>query len=66
MKEKADILYRVKAFVYEGENGPCTCPSSAECTAIRTLLEVLHLSIMLVDTYRKHKEAKDKTPFGWI
>ena len=66
MKEKVDILYEVKVVVYEGENGTCTCPSSAECAAIRTLLEVLHLSIMLVDTYRKHKEAKDKTPFGWI
>ena len=66
MKEKADILYGIKVRVYEGEHGTCTCPSSAECGAIRTLLEVLHLSIMLVDTYRKHKEAKDKTPFGWI
>ena len=66
MKEKADILYGIKVRVYEGAHGTCTCPSSAECAAIRTLLEVLHLSIMLVDTYRKHKEAKAKTPFGWI
>ena len=66
MKEKADILYGIKVGVYEGEHGTCTCPSIAECKAIRTQLEVLHYSIMLVETYRKHKEAKDKTLIGWI
>ena len=66
MKEKADILYGIKVCVYEGEHGTCTSPSIAVIKDIGTQLEALHFSIMLVETYVKHKEAKDKTLIGWI
>ena len=66
MKNKADILYGSKVGDYEGEHGTCTSPSIAVINDILTQLEALHFSIMLVETYVKHKEAKDKTLYGDI
>ena len=61
MKAYADILATMAAKLDEGEHDRRISPSIAVITDIETQLEALHQSILLVETYLKRKEAKEKT-----